>query len=71
MIQTFVQSVKVTTYISDKDILHNFFGYYVLTVFISIVASLAFESPIITLEKMIFGSSQKQKPSEMCENERM
>lgn len=32
-----------------------FLGHFVVTVFVSIVATLAFESPIIAIEKVIFG----------------
>lgn len=32
-----------------------FLGHFILSVFVSIVATLAFESPIIAIEKLIFG----------------
>lgn len=40
---------------------HYFLGNYVLSVLVAIVASLAFESPIVILEKMIFGSGKKRE----------
>lgn len=40
---------------------HTFIGNFVVTVFISIFASLAFESPIIILEKLIFGRQSARR----------
>lgn len=49
-------SMKTTPYFNELDAYHAFIGNYVLTVFISIIATLAFESPILTIEKIIFRS---------------
>ena len=36
---------------------------YILSIFVAILATLAFESPIINLEKVFFGSHLKNRPS--------
>lgn len=37
----------------------TFFGNYILTILVAIVATLAFESPIVILEKLIFSPTKK------------
>lgn len=50
---------KTTPYFGELTAFHTFIANYVLTVFVSIIATLAFESPIIILEKMMFGSKKR------------
>lgn len=40
-----------------------------LTVFVSIVATLAFEAPIIAIEKILFKSNADKKPSNSNNND--
>lgn len=40
---------------------HCFLGSYILTILASILGSLAFESPIVIIEKLIFGDSKKKE----------
>lgn len=40
---------------------HTFFGIYVITLFISIIASLAFESPFLIIEKLLFTPAKKSQ----------
>lgn len=40
----------------------TFIGNYVVTVFVSVVATLAFESPIIIIEKLIFAPKRDDEP---------
>lgn len=46
----------------------SFCGNYILTVFVAIVATLAFESPIVTIEKMIFAPAKKPEISKRNNN---
>lgn len=57
----FMASMKTTPYFTEVSAFHAFIGFYVITVFVSIVATLAFESPIIIIEKQIFGPRSKSK----------
>lgn len=41
-----------------------FIGNYVIAVFVSIIATLLFESPIFIIEKMIFGPKKKMQQNE-------
>lgn len=43
---------------------HAFLGNYVLTVFVSILATLAFESPILAIEKLVFSPTKEPKPTQ-------
>lgn len=52
-------TMKTSPFSTELNAFHSFIGNYVLTVFVSIVATLAFESPILTIEKLIFGSNKK------------
>lgn len=38
---------------------HMFLGNYVLTIAVAIIGSLAFESPIVIIEKILFGGGSK------------
>lgn len=51
---TLVASMKAPPYLNELMAFHAFIGSYILTVFISFIASLAFESPIVIIEKLIF-----------------
>lgn len=46
---------------------HFFIGNFVLSTFVALIASLAFESPMIIIEKLIFGP--RKKPTEQRPNE--
>lgn len=50
---------KSPSYFAEFTAFHTFIANYVLTVFVSIVATLAFESPILILEKMMFSSKKR------------
>lgn len=52
-------TTKTSIYFSELTAYHTFIGNFVLTVLVSIVASLAFESPILILEKILFGSRKR------------
>lgn len=41
--------------------IHKFFYYYAMSVLVAILASLAFESPIVALEKIVFRSEANPK----------
>lgn len=56
-------SMKVSLYFSELNAFHAFIGNYVLTVFVSIIATLAFESPIVVIEKLIFNLQKKPEPN--------
>lgn len=40
---------------------HSFLGHYALTVMVSVIATLAFESPVVAIEKLIFGKQNRVK----------
>lgn len=61
-------SMKSPFYFSELNAFFTFIGNYVLTVFVSIVASLAFESPLIVIEKLIFGSTGNAEPTDTNQN---
>lgn len=46
---------------------HAFLGNYVISVFVAVVATLMFESPIVVIEKIIFGPRKKSHPTEKVE----
>lgn len=48
---------------------HAFIGNYFITVFVSIVATLAFESPIITIENLLFDSKKKIHRSNLSDKQ--
>lgn len=52
-------TMKRPIYFNILGSLQQFIEYYLITVFISIVATLTFESPFIIIEKLIFGSNPK------------
>lgn len=54
-----VASMKTAPYFNELIAFHTFLGSYVLTVFVSIIASLAFESPIVVIEKILFSPKKK------------
>ncbi|XP_021707319.1 nose resistant to fluoxetine protein 6 isoform X1 [Aedes aegypti] len=56
-------SLRSTGYFSDIVAAHNFWGDFGLTVTISILWCLAFESPMVGLEKLLFGRFLKPKPN--------
>lgn len=46
--------MKTAPYFSELIAFHAFIGCYIITAFVSLIASLAFESPIVVIEKLIF-----------------
>lgn len=52
-------TTKTATVFSQSATLQDFIVAYLFTILASIVATLAFESPIITLEKLMFKSAPK------------
>lgn len=60
-------SMKTSPYFSELIAFHAFIGNYTLTVFVSLIATLAFESPIVIIEKLIF--DPKKKPESNTRNE--
>lgn len=52
-------SLKTSMYFSELTAFHAFLGNYVITFLVSIVATLAFESPLVVIEKLIFGTNKK------------
>lgn len=55
----YFQSRPRPTYISHSTLVMYFFGFMVMTFMWSLVASLAFEAPMLGLEKIVF---KKEKP---------
>ena len=53
-------TLKTPPYFSELSAFHTFIGNYILVVCISIVATLAFESPIVVIEKILFGQNKKK-----------
>lgn len=54
-------SLKVSLYFTELNAFHAFIGNYVITVFVAIIATLAFESPIVVIEKIIFAPKKKSE----------
>lgn len=55
-------SMKVSSYFTELTAFHAFVGNYVITVFVSAIATLAFETPItLLMERTIF--DEKVNPS--------
>ncbi|XP_055547729.1 nose resistant to fluoxetine protein 6-like [Wyeomyia smithii] len=55
--------VKNSVHFGDVDAVHKFWGDFGLTVTLAVVWSLLFESPIVGLEKILFGSLRKSGES--------
>ncbi|XP_031635339.1 nose resistant to fluoxetine protein 6-like [Contarinia nasturtii] len=49
---------KHLPYFTEFYAFHTFIGNYVITVFVSIIVTLTFESPIIEIEKLLFGTNK-------------
>lgn len=47
---------------------HVFLGNYVFTIAVSIIMTLAFESPIVIIEKIIFGGGKRPEQSNGATN---
>lgn len=54
-------TLKTSPYFSELSAYHTFIGNYIITVCVSIVATLAFESPIVVIEKILFGSKKTKR----------
>lgn len=63
-------SMKASPYFSEYIAYHAFIGNYVLTVIVATIATLAFESPIVIIEKVIFGSKKKSNVETINETNR-
>ncbi|XP_055303304.1 O-acyltransferase like protein-like isoform X2 [Sitodiplosis mosellana] len=46
-------SMKSPLYFSEVNAAHAFFGNYIISIFVSIVATLAFERPVLMIEKLL------------------
>lgn len=53
-------SLKQPMYFTELSTYHMFIGNYVFTVFVAIIVTLLFESPIIIVEKLLFGGTKKK-----------
>lgn len=56
-------SLRNAFYFDDIRAVHRFWGDFGLTVTLAVLWSLAFESPIVVLEKLLFGSARKSNPN--------
>nr|XP_019554140.2 nose resistant to fluoxetine protein 6-like [Aedes albopictus] len=56
-------TLRSTGYFSDIVAVHNFWGDFGLTITVSILWCLAFESPIVGLEKLLLGKLHKPNPN--------
>ncbi|CAH0554821.1 unnamed protein product [Brassicogethes aeneus] len=54
-------STKVGLYFSETNVIYEFCGDFMITVFIGFFLCAIFESPIIILEKFLFGRNKKTK----------
>lgn len=52
-------TLKTAVYFSEYMAFHTFIGNYIITVFVALFASLAFESPIVIIEKLLFDTKKK------------
>lgn len=65
---------KTSLYFSELSAFHFFIGNYVLSLWVAFIATLAFESPVFILEKMLFNSKKnselvnKTEPNERFNN---
>uniref|UniRef100_A0A8D8CWM4 Nose resistant to fluoxetine protein 6 n=1 Tax=Culex pipiens TaxID=7175 RepID=A0A8D8CWM4_CULPI len=55
-------SLRNSVHFDDVTAIHKFWGDFGLTVTLAVLWSLAFESPIVVLEKLLFGSLRKSSP---------
>lgn len=53
---------KTSLHFSELSAFHFFIGSYVLSLWIAFIATLAFESPIVMLERLAFNSQKKSEP---------
>ncbi|XP_055370764.1 uncharacterized protein LOC129605191 [Condylostylus longicornis] len=60
--------LKTNMYFKDYDYQLTIWGHFGLTVFVSIIATLAFELPILQMEKVIFGTKRKNADSKKSES---
>lgn len=66
VIHYFGSTLKTTPYFSLFSAFQDYLGYYVLAFFVSLIASLAFESPITIIERIIF--KPEKKLEDLAEN---
>ncbi|XP_050303954.1 nose resistant to fluoxetine protein 6-like [Anthonomus grandis grandis] len=55
---------------SDLNLFFYYWGYLVITIMVSVIWTLMFESPIINMEKLIFGSGKPKKPAPKNKDEK-
>ncbi|XP_031639007.1 nose resistant to fluoxetine protein 6-like [Contarinia nasturtii] len=60
--------LKAPDYFTELKAFHTFLGIYVITVFVSIIASLAFESPFMIIEKLLFTPAKHAARNNRSEN---
>ncbi|XP_031627930.1 nose resistant to fluoxetine protein 6-like [Contarinia nasturtii] len=58
VIMVMMASIKTSPYFSELTAFHAFIGNFVISVFVAIIATLTFESPIVIIEKLIFGPAK-------------
>lgn len=58
----YYNSIRKQTELTDLTCIYLFFGHLVLSYMVAFVSSLAFESPMMGLEKVIFGGKASKKP---------
>ncbi|KAJ8953091.1 hypothetical protein NQ318_013433 [Aromia moschata] len=57
----FICTVRTQYYFSDYNAFYMFCGHYVVTVIVSFFWTLAFESPVLIIEKLMFGGGKKKR----------
>lgn len=58
-----LSSLKTPLYFNEMLFLRDFIGNCLISIAVAVVASLAFESPIVNIEKLIFRSGKKSESS--------
>ncbi len=64
VIRIVIVSTKSTFYYTELMFYQMFFGIFVLSIFVSIIGTLAFESPIAIFQKLLFQPRKKDKSNE-------
>ncbi|XP_065155196.1 nose resistant to fluoxetine protein 6-like [Atheta coriaria] len=62
VLMALVMSIKQPLLFSNAQIMYEFWSIFALVFAISVVWTLAFESPVIIIEKLIFGGGSSKKP---------
>lgn len=56
-------SARTTSYFSDVNAIHAFWGDFGITLTVAVFWTMAFESPVLTLEKILLGSRKPNSKS--------